>query len=63
LIQGSVQPPPGLKRVEWQAAFCAFATAERNILWMPFVAPANWNERVRELTLQKYSRREYNERR
>ena len=63
LIQGSVQPPPGLKRVEWQAAFCAFATAERNILWTPFVAPANWNERVRELTLQKYSRREYNERR
>ena len=63
LIQGSVQPPPGVKRDEWQAALCGLATVRWNVCWAPFAPRADWNQRVQQLIAEKYSRREYNERR
>jgi len=63
LIQGSVQPPPGLNRAEWLAAFCALATLQWSVTWSDFAPPPEWKERVRELVERKYSRRDYNERR
>jgi lipoate-protein ligase A len=63
LIQGSVQPPPGVERSDWESALCAIATAQWDVQWEPFEGPAEWYARVRELVAMKYSRREYNERR
>lgn len=63
LIQGSVQPPPGVSRSDWEAALCAIATAQLNVEWRPFVAPSWWDAHVHELAQTKYSRPEYNERR
>ena len=63
LIQGSIQPPIGLDRVEFEKAFCDWAQAEWGVKWQPLAVDAALLERVRELTREKYARREYNERR
>ena len=57
LIQGSVQPPNGANRQDWEKALCDGRE------WEPFSAPPGWDERARQLAAEKYSRREYNERR
>jgi lipoate-protein ligase A len=63
LIQGSIQPPPGLSRAEFEKALCDIARAEWNVAWGPLEADARLRERVAELAREKYSRPEYNQRR
>jgi lipoate-protein ligase A len=63
LIQGSIQPPPGLSRAEFEKVFCELARAGWNVVWRPLDADACLVERVAELARAKYSRQEYNQRR
>ena len=59
LIQGSVQPPAGVARADWENAFMAAAAAE----WQPPRVDAGLAARVRELTANKYDQAGYNQRR
>ena len=63
LIQGSIQPPPGLSRSEWEKSFCEVAQRQWGVEWQPFELNAGLVEKVRVAWQQKYSRPEYNQRR
>jgi len=63
LIQGSIQPPSGLSRSEFEKAFREAARTQWGVEWRTFAAEAALIERVFELAREKYSRRDYNERR
>jgi lipoate-protein ligase A len=59
LIQGSIQPPGGANRSDWENAFVKVAGAD----WQPLVPDDSFHARVNELTASKYSRDSYNQRR
>jgi lipoate-protein ligase A len=63
LIQGSVQPPPGLARGDWEEALCEAASARWAVRWEPWSLPPELESATRHLTDVKYSLPEYNERR
>jgi lipoyl(octanoyl) transferase len=63
LIQGSIQPPVGIGRDQFERAFCAVAGARWGVDWQPLKINSALNRRVAELVRLKYSRQEYNERR
>jgi lipoate-protein ligase A len=63
LIQGSIQPPPGLNRSGFERAFLDAAAAQWGIRWEWLAVPAGLADRVSQLADTKYSRKEYNERR
>jgi lipoate-protein ligase A len=63
LVQGSIQPPQGAAKADWQKAFCDLARAQWGIEWKPLDLEPSLEERVRKLTTQKYATREHNERR
>ena len=63
LIQGSVQPPPGLAKADWQQAMCDVAAEQWQIKWEVF-EPATWLlERAEALAREKYSQALHNQRR
>jgi lipoate-protein ligase A len=63
LIQGSIQPPAGAERSEFEKAFCAEATERWGVEWNRLVIGAELQNRSRELARVKYSTREFNEKR
>ena len=63
LIQGSIQPPAGASRREFEAAFCEVALIQRGIAWQALDVDAALIGRVAELARKKYSRNDYNEQR
>ena len=63
LIQGSIQPPPGASRREFETAFCEVAVIQWGIVWQALDMDLALPERVADLARKKYSRKEYNERR
>jgi lipoyl(octanoyl) transferase len=63
LIQGSIQPPPGLGRSEFEKAFCEAARAQWGVEWRALQVDSALTERVSELVREKYSRKDYHERR
>jgi lipoate-protein ligase A len=63
LIQGSIQPPPGATRAEFEQCFCAAARAEWGVEWQVFKASPALAGRVSELARTKYSLAEHNRRR
>ncbi len=74
LIQGSVQPPPGLARSDWQQAMCEVAGTEvfapirpnppgPEVHWLPLAPDAPLSERVQHLLQLKYSQAAYNQKR
>ena len=63
LIQGSIQPPPEASRASFEKAFCAAALASWGVEWQPLKISVALNGAVQKLAREKYSRREYNERR
>lgn len=63
LIQGSVQPPPGLKRLEWEDALCAVARHDFAISWLDYAPGSDLNERAAGLAARVYSQPAYNQRR
>ncbi|MBN2506165.1 MAG: hypothetical protein JXQ71_05675 [Verrucomicrobia bacterium] len=63
LIQGSVQPPPGLPRGRWEDALCAVAVREWGVAWTRWDAPPEVRERAEVLVRQRYGCAAYNRRR
>ena len=59
LIQGSVQPPAGVARADWERAMCA--VGERR--WVEFAPDAELRERAQELARLKYSQPARNQKR
>ena len=62
LIQGSIQPPPGVSRADWRRAFCDVAREEWGVAWLPLEWESTLELRARELVEVKYSTPEYNRR-
>lgn len=63
LIQGSIQPPRGASRGEFEDAFREAARAQWGVEWRAFQTDEAWTKKVSELVREKYSRKDYNERR
>jgi lipoate-protein ligase A len=63
LIQGSIQPPAGLVRERWEAAFCNFAEKNWSVRWIDFHPGKEFNERVAEAVAQKFGQDQYNRKR
>ncbi len=63
LIQGSVQPPPGLARARWEQALCEVAREQWNVDWAPLDLSSALQARMRSLAAEKYGTPEYNQRR
>lgn len=63
LIQGSVQPPPGSVKNDWQQAMCDAAQMDWGAHWVPLEISGALAARVHELVKTKYAREDYNRRR
>lgn len=64
LIQGSVQPPPiSLAKADWQKAMCDVAHEEFSAEWQPLEIKGELRERAEKLAQEKYSQRDFNEKR
>ena len=63
LIQGSIQPPPGLPRETFERAMLDVARQQWNVEWEELQPDAVLRERVANLVAAKFSRREFNARR
>jgi lipoate-protein ligase A len=63
LIQGSIQPPPGIAREEWEAAFCKVAEEAWDVRWTDFLPDKELLDSVAQATDQKFSRENYNRKR
>ena len=77
LIQGSVQPPPGVARADWQHAMCEVAQPARipavrpapplptpAVTWLPLPSSDSaLTQRTQQLVQQKYSQAAYNQKR
>jgi lipoate-protein ligase A len=63
LIQGSIQPPPGSSRSEFEKTFRETAREQWGVEWRALELEAALTDRVAELAREKYSRKDYNERR
>ena len=59
LIQGSIQPPPGIVRSDWEKAFLKVAT----VTWEALMLDPDLVARVQDIAETKYSRPAYNQRR
>ena len=63
LIQGSIQPPPGIPRETFERAMLDVARQQWNVGWEELQPDAALRERVANLVEAKFSRREFNARR
>lgn len=63
LIQGSIQPPQGVGRREFEEALVSRARERQGISWTHLSPSPALVRRVQLLTASKYSRPEYNEKR
>ncbi len=63
LIQGSVQPPPGVWRTGWEEALCRLATEHWSVRWERFALPEEVLQRARTLTEMRYHSATHNRRR
>jgi lipoate-protein ligase A len=63
LIQGSVQPPPGIKRHDWQSALSAHASHQAQVDWQPLAPDVQLTSAIEVLARDKYSQPAHNERR
>jgi len=63
LIQGSIQPPPGLDRDKFENSLCEAAVAQWAVAWQPFSISDPLRRRAMELSAIKYSRDSYTRRR
>lgn len=62
LIQGSIQPPPGMAdRAAFQRAFQDAGTGRLQVLWTPLVPPTELLTLATELVATRYARREFTE--
>jgi lipoyl(octanoyl) transferase len=54
LIQGSIQPPDGVSRVDWERAFCEVAQSSWNISWQEFSLTAETEKLIQRRTREKF---------
>ena len=63
LIQGSVQPPPGLDRTRWEKAFCEAGSERWNLVWNPWKPGDDLRQRALALTRKRYATEAFNRKR
>ena len=63
LIQGSVQPPPGVAKADWQQAMCDVAVAQWSVEWSALELQTPLRARAEALAREKYSQAAHNQRR
>ncbi len=63
LIQGSVQPPVGVAKADWQQAMGDVAAEQWQIKWEVFEPATRLRERAEALAREKYSQALHNQRR
>ncbi len=63
LIQGSIQPPPGVVRDAFERAMLEVATAQWNVEWKKLQPEVILKMRAAELAADRFGRAEYNARR
>ncbi len=63
LVQGSVQPPAGVAKADWQKALCDVAHRRWSVEWLPLEIESALVEGAGHLAREKYSQESYNEQR
>jgi lipoate-protein ligase A len=63
LIQGSVRPPAGIAKADWQQALCDGAHFQWGVEWVTFEPDKALNEQAAQLVREKYSQAAYNQKR
>lgn len=63
LIQGSVQPPPGVAKADWQQAMCDVAVEQWTVAWSALELDTPLRARAEALAREKYSQASHNQRR
>jgi lipoate-protein ligase A len=63
LIQGSVQPPTGLAKMDWQQAMCSTAIEGWQATWSELELDNELRDRVECLVAKRYSQASYNAKR
>jgi lipoate-protein ligase A len=63
LIQGSVQPPPGCERADWEEAVLTVARSRWGVRWEALTLPAAVQARADELVQRKYGCAAYHQQR
>lgn len=63
LIQGSVQPPPGVDRLGWEGALCALATEHWGVAWQPWTPEAELLAAAERLVHTRYGLDAFNRQR
>ena len=63
LIQGSIQPPQGCSRVDWEQSLITLGSLEAGILWRPFPELDTFQRQAEELAKAVYGTIAHTERR
>ena len=63
LIQGSVQPPISILRIDWENAMREVVREKFQAEWREFLPDEKLAARAKEFALEKYARADYNEKR
>ncbi len=63
LIQGSIQPPPGAIRADWERAFCDTAQELWGVRWEPLELSRATKEKIVERARGKFAAAEFTQRR
>ena len=59
LIQGSIQPPTGCARSQWEQAFCDVATSLWGVIWTPLTLEPAVEQRVQRRAREKFGSSEF----
>ena len=63
LIQGSIQPPPGISRTDWESAFCEVATKSWGIVWRSLELDSAFEQTIEQRARKKFGTAEFTQRR
>ena len=63
LIQGSVQPPSGVGKADWQQAMCDVGIGQWGVAWSALELETPLRSRAETLAREKYSQSSHNQRR
>jgi lipoate-protein ligase A len=59
LIQGSIQPPPGCQRTEWEQAFCAVAQESWGVVWQALKLEPAMQKLIHQRAAEKYGAEQF----
>lgn len=63
LIQGSIQPPAGVQRSDWERALCEVAQEHWRIAWKPYSPAAELEAAIQQRAREKFGAKEFTHRR